>query len=751
MRLRSLFGKPRLGMKLLLLGVPLALFVPWVSLVMLDEMARLSVQMQSNQQRLIAESIAISFGGHDDLFADLPVNIGALAGGELAASNADSPTLLARPFPGSARPQIDGLVDDWGTAAQPVQFGPPGRDGSFALSLGTAGARLFAFLEISDDARVLRDPEVLRLDNADQLRIAYIAPDGDDGRIAVTFADAGSTTAYHMDADWRFAVVGLPERSVRGVVRETPGGYAVELALPFSLLGTRQFFGISFVDVDDAQSRAVRASTNTQESSLAAYRSPDLLNHLKSLGFSDMHIAVVDAAERIRAEIGGIRTTDRVGQDWQAKALGWLAALSETLAAARSAFWDWLLGAQTNEISPEDVYAEVVVTALSGEPIAAPRQIGAVETIIAGHPVLSATGAVLGMVVVEQNIDDILFFQREAISRIALVTIASFFVMPLCLVAFAGRLAWRIGSLHRQTAAATDDYGRLQATALTSGIDAGDEVGELARSVSTMLNRLNQHNTFLKRMPRTLRHEINNPLNTLNTSLEHLAQESELVRDSKYLASAKRGVLRIGAIVQNLADAASLEDSLASENLEVLDIQALVESYVGNCQASHPGRQFVFRGVPGPVLVAAADYRIEQMLDKLIDNAVDFHRANSAIKVQLDLRRRDVRIVVANRGATLPTEAPELLFQSMVSRREPENNLHFGLGLYVVRVIAEQHGGSVHAANLVDGSGVAIMVRLPLAMPEASAATLEEANGGALGSEEPALPDRVDNKRMHRT
>jgi signal transduction histidine kinase len=43
--------------------------------------------------------------------------------------------------------------------------------------------------------------------------------------------------------------------------------------------------------------------------------------------------------------------------------------------------------------------------------------------------------------------------------------------------------------------------------------------------------------------------------------------------------------------------------------------------------------------------------------------------------------------------------------------------LHFGLGLYVVRVIAEHHGGSVRGMNLPDGSGVAVIVQLPLVSP----------------------------------
>ena len=222
-------------------------------------------------------------------------------------------------------------------------------------------------------------------------------------------------------------------------------------------------------------------------------------------------------------------------------------------------------------------------------------------------------------------------------------------------------------------------------------------------------------------MPRTLRHEINNPLNTLHTSLEHLAQESSVVRDSKYLESAMRGVLRIGAIVENLADAANLEDSLVAEDPDVVDVQQIVESYVDNYSAMHGDCALVYQGARGPMYARIEDYRIEQILDKLIDNAVDFHRANSPITVQLDVRRDSLRLTVANRGPMLAPEIAASLFESMVSRRGAENRLHFGLGLYVVRVIAEQHGGSVRAMNLVDGSGVAVAVFLPMADAETEA------------------------------
>ena len=110
-----------------------------------------------------------------------------------------------------------------------------------------------------------------------------------------------------------------------------------------------------------------------------------------------------------------------------------------------------------------------------------------------------------------------------------------------------------------------------------------------------------------------------------------------------------------------------------------------------------------------------------------MDNAIDFHRTNSPIKVQLDKGREFLHITVANRGPLLPLELQSTLFDSMVSQRGPHSQLHFGLGLYVVRQIAEYHGGSVQANNLADGSGVGFTVQLPLAIRQSLPRDAEQA------------------------
>jgi two-component system sensor histidine kinase ChvG len=75
-------------------------------------------------------------------------------------------------------------------------------------------------------------------------------------------------------------------------------------------------------------------------------------------------------------------------------------------------------------------------------------------------------------------------------------------------------------------------------------------------------------------------------------------------------------------------------------------------------------------------------------------------------------------LFVTNEGAAIPTDKLDNIFDSMVSIRETDTRLHFGMGLYVVRVIAEHHGGSVNAANLLNGNGVTIRVTLPLFAPD---------------------------------
>ncbi len=710
MKIGNRIRGPRLGTKLMLWGLVL-LIVPYISYRQLIGMERLLIQGQSQAQLLTAEGISTLFNGREDLFNDLPVRI------------EDYESLYARPLPNPVR--IDGKLSDWGQVADKsllFGIGAEGElaDAGFSLVLGERAGQLYAFLSIRDDTIVYRKPEYLRLDTADSVRLNYIRDDGEDGRIVITFPAPGVTTAYVVGPEWKFAVTGTPANQVQGQMEVTPDGLAVEFRIPLEMLGSRRFFGLSYVDVDDPEVRNIRTITQTlpragkTSFNLVVLRSPEVLNIIQGLGYSGARILVIDAQNRVRAETGTFTMSDdrQPDPDWSYTAQRWFDVIRPAI--HRLVMWQSWNDLEM-AVDSESVANKVIESSLAGNPIALRRRVGDQEIIMAAHPIVSRD-TILGGVVVEQNIADILAFQRVALEQVIVLSVISLLVVFIVLVVFAGRLAWRIRQLRREASAAIDPRGRLRTDILRSEMNAGDEIGDLARTVSGMLSKLQQHNQFLENMPRTLRHEINNPLNTLSTSLQNLADENPAVRSSKYLDSAKRGVMRIGAIVQNLADAANLEESLEAEELEIVDVEQLVESYVANCRLNHKDCEFAFRGSGHPVYARVADYRIEQLLDKIIDNAIDFHRPNSPIKVQLDAQKDVLRITVANRGPTLARAAEQTLFDSMVSHRgaEARNRLHFGLGLYVVRVIAEHHGGSVRGMNLPDGSGVIVIVQLPL-------------------------------------
>jgi signal transduction histidine kinase len=106
--------------------------------------------------------------------------------------------------------------------------------------------------------------------------------------------------------------------------------------------------------------------------------------------------------------------------------------------------------------------------------------------------------------------------------------------------------------------------------------------------------------------------------------------------------------------------------------------------------------------------------RIAQMLDKLIDNAIAFGAQNGLIIVNVRHDGDNLELTVSNDGPTLPAEIADSLFDPMVSSTRDARKTHLGLGLYIVRLVTEFHKGTVAARNRRGGTGVDVVVSLPM-------------------------------------
>ncbi|HUK05709.1 MAG TPA: ATP-binding protein [Burkholderiales bacterium] len=434
---------------------------------------------------------------------------------------------------------------------------------------------------------------------------------------------------------------------------------------------------------------------------------------LKGLERGSSRIWVVSRGYRVLALAGSLKRADLPEPSILQRTLG------------------WLLAPPTEEF--DDTIAEDAVAA--GREVAAALQ-GAASTrtratrdgraviVSAAHPIWVGD-EVQGAVVVEETTNRIASLRSQALERLLVATLAAFGLAAAALLWFATRISNRIRRLAGEAEAAIDARGRV--TRLTTASDAADEIGDLSRSFTTVLERLARYNAYLEALAGRLSHELRTPVAVVRSSLENLHAARTPEETRTYLARAEDGLARLGTILARMTEASRLEQGLSAAARERFDAAAVVRgcvegyrlAYDGRAQGASGGRAQGARGarsfelaLPGePVPVQGAPDLLAQMLDKLVENAVDFAVDGTAIRISLSA---EARLRVENQGPPLPEAIRDSLFDSMVSQRGgPKDGApHLGLGLYIARLIAEFHGGRLVAENLPGGTGVAFEARL---------------------------------------
>jgi len=159
--------------------------------------------------------------------------------------------------------------------------------------------------------------------------------------------------------------------------------------------------------------------------------------------------------------------------------------------------------------------------------------------------------------------------------------------------------------------------------------------------------------------------------------------------------------------------ATRVEEAIQNADRTHFDVRPVISSAVESYRIGFPQRKFSAELPAETLEIDGAPDLIVQMLDKLIDNAVDFSPPDATITVRVFAEPDYVVIEVDNPGPTIPPETLERLFESLwQSRRDKDSRPHFGLGLYIVRLIAQFHDGEARASNLPNEEGARFSVRL---------------------------------------
>lgn len=441
----------------------------------------------------------------------------------------------------------------------------------------------------------------------------------------------------------------------------------------------------------------------------AAAAAPELEEILQGLTRTTARIRIVDRDLGILAHAGSLKRPD--ADDPASRSL-------------LDPFFSLFLSRPTEDFVDDDGSGSVparseILAALDGIPTTDRRSTadGRAVVVAAAYPIWVAD-RVRGAVLVEETTNAVLAERNRAFERLFSIVVAILLVGSIALTVYATWLSSRIRRLARDAEAAIDRDGRVLGPLPGSG--ARDEIGDLARSYSGVLARLAGYASYQEKLAARLSHELRTPLAVVRSSLDNLSASSMPPEARPYLGRAGEGLDRLATILARMTEAARLDEALGDAERERFDLAQVVAGCVDGYRLAYPQRPFAYAPPGGPLTVEGAPEIVAQMLDKLVENAVDFATAG-AIEVALARDGEWARLTVANEGPPLPEGAGERLFEPMVSVRPQEGRTpHLGLGLAIVRIVAARHGGEASAANRSDGRGVIVTVRLPLALPRVS-------------------------------
>ena len=269
------------------------------------------------------------------------------------------------------------------------------------------------------------------------------------------------------------------------------------------------------------------------------------------------------------------------------------------------------------------------------------------------------------------------------------------------LLIFAMVLSSRIRKLSRQAQLAVSVDGRVQGL---PGSEARDEIGDLSRNLSSLLSRSAAYTTYLEALSSRLSHELRTPLSVVRTSIENL-DIGKLDGESRILIErASAGADHLGVIIKALVDSTRLEQIVLDAEKQSVDLRI----WLNNCAEVYAQVHTDVSISTSPevlpsVIVNASPELLKQAFDKLVENAVDFNDGSGIVlQMVLSNDRSDARVQigVANKGPAIDVDSADELFSPLVSKRERKTGSHhLGLGLYVVRLVAESSGGEVFAQN----------------------------------------------------
>ncbi|GAA3111364.1 two-component system sensor histidine kinase ChvG [Rhizobium viscosum] len=377
------------------------------------------------------------------------------------------------------------------------------------------------------------------------------------------------------------------------------------------------------------------------------------------------------------------------------------------------------------------IYPEVM-NALTGVRGAVVRTTEKGELIVSVAVPIQRFRAVLGVLLLSTqagDIDNIVHAERLAIMRV-------FGVATLVNVLMALVLSSTIANPLRRLSAAAIRVrrGAKEREEIPDFSARQDEIGNLSIALREMTTALYDRIDAIESFAADVSHELKNPLTSLRSAVETLPLAKSDDSKKRLMDVIQHDVRRLDRLISDISDASRLDAELARVDAGSVDLEVFLRDLIDVSRQIRSTKKKVEidyavdrkPNVKTRFVVKGHDLRIGQIITNLIENARSFvPEQNGRITVRLVRTRSRCVVYIEDNGPGIQAENIDRIFERFYTDRPESEGFgqNSGLGLSISRQIAEAHGGSLRAENIVDDeSGKLLGARFILALPADAAA-----------------------------
>ncbi len=216
----------------------------------------------------------------------------------------------------------------------------------------------------------------------------------------------------------------------------------------------------------------------------------------------------------------------------------------------------------------------------------------------------------------------------------------------------------------------------------------------------------------------SISHDLRTPLVSIIGSVTTLQEYHDTLTPpfrAELMSTIHEEAQRLNRFVQNLLDMIRLGYGAIGLRIDWIDLDEIIGRARGKAAGQLNGHEVTVEVDESIKLLRVDGVLLEQVFANLLDNAAKYSPPGAPIRVTASRDGEQAIIRVIDQGPGIPPEHREavfdMFFRVRAGDRQPAGT---GLGLAICRGFVEAHGGTIHAEPAPDGTGTAIVVRLPL-------------------------------------